>query len=157
MVRHEALGRQRRCDRRLYELQSEHLQSSAHGRREDEQQQVSPEWLRQMITTVLSNLFISRETEATSAFGEKIAASSHAANFGLLDQQMALRWVQENIADFGGDPRHVTIFGESAGGASVNYQLLMPGNENNFKRGIMQVRTSKLHGLESSPQHSRMK
>jgi carboxylesterase type B len=42
---------------------------------------------------------------------------------------MALRWVQQNIKQFGGDPGNVTIFGESAGGASVHYHLLSPMSE----------------------------
>jgi carboxylesterase type B len=47
-------------------------------------------------------------------------------NNGLKDQVMALRWVQNNIAQFGGDPNRVTIFGESSGGASVHFHLLSP-------------------------------
>jgi carboxylesterase type B len=47
-------------------------------------------------------------------------------NNGLKDQVMALRWVQENIAQFGGNPGDVTIFGQSAGAASVQYHMLSP-------------------------------
>lgn len=47
-------------------------------------------------------------------------------NAGLTDQILALEWVQRNIAAFGGDPDRITIFGQSAGAASVGYMLLSP-------------------------------
>ena len=49
-----------------------------------------------------------------------------AGNYGLMDQQAALRWVQANIGRFGGNPHNVTIAGESAGGLSVLAQLVSP-------------------------------
>ena len=57
-------------------------------------------------------------------------------NMGLKDQTMALQWVSKHIKSFGGDPDNVTIFGMSAGGASVHYHYLSPFSAGLFQRGI---------------------
>ena len=59
-----------------------------------------------------------------------------AQNLGLMDQMMALKWIHENIASFGGDPDNVTIFGESAGAGSVTLLPLVEGSHAYIKRVI---------------------
>ncbi|XP_046686738.1 esterase FE4-like isoform X2 [Homalodisca vitripennis] len=66
-----------------------------------------------------------------------LGTSDVPGNAGLKDQVMVLRWVQRNIAQFGGDPGNVTLFGESAGGASVHYHLLSPMSKGLFHRAII--------------------
>lgn len=70
-----------------------------------------------------------------SAYGEKY---QHSANNSIQDMKMALDWVQENIANFGGDPDNVTIFGQSGGGAKVNTLMGMPSAKGLFHKAINQ-------------------
>ncbi|XP_063801800.1 fatty acyl-CoA hydrolase precursor, medium chain-like [Pseudophryne corroboree] len=68
-------------------------------------------------------------------------------NYGFFDQVEALRWVQRNIADFGGDPKSVTIFGESSGGASVSALVLSPLAKGLFHRAISESGAALMPGL----------
>ena len=68
-----------------------------------------------------------------SAYGEKY---KHSANNSIIDIKVALEWVKNNIANFGGDPDNVTIFGQSGGGAKVNTLLAMPAAKGLFHKAI---------------------
>src|SRR5215472_309539 len=65
-------------------------------------------------------------------------ANGQSGDYGLMDQQAALRWVQRNIGGFGGDPRNVTIFGESAGDLSTLSQVASPQARGLFERAIVE-------------------
>ena len=66
------------------------------------------------------------------------SGSNGSGDYGLMDQQAALNWVKNNIANFGGNPGNVTVFGESAGGQSVLSQLVSPTASGLFNKAIVE-------------------
>ena len=69
-------------------------------------------------------------------------------NRGLLDQIAALRWIRANIAGFGGDPRNVTLFGESAGAGSIAVLMIAPAAAGLFRRGIAESMPAVMFGTD---------
>lgn len=59
-------------------------------------------------------------------------------NMGIKDQRLVFQWIQKNIEKFGGDPSRVTIYGQSAGAASVHAHVLSPQSKGLFRRAITQ-------------------
>ncbi|CAN2388274.1 Acetylcholinesterase tetramerisation domain, partial [Pristimantis euphronides] len=76
-------------------------------------------------------------------------------NAALFDQRLALQWVHENIAAFGGNPESITLFGESAGSASVGYHVISAGSHSYFRRAIMQSGTPTADWAFNSHERSR--
>jgi para-nitrobenzyl esterase len=78
-----------------------------------------------------------------------IAGVGYAASgcAGLLDLMLALEWVRDNVAEFGGDPGNVTVFGESAGGAKVAWLLSMPEARGLFHKAVIQSGAETTTGL----------
>ena len=72
-----------------------------------------------------------------ACFEEAARESGHAGNYGLYDQMTALQWIQDNITAFGGDPRKVTLMGQSAGAMSVQHHCLSPLTYGLFSRAVM--------------------
>lgn len=75
---------------------------------------------------------------ALSEESQQLGGARSSGNYGTLDQIAALQWVKDNIAQFGGDPDKVTIFGESAGGHSVGQMMASPLARGLFHRAIAQ-------------------
>lgn len=88
-----------------------------------------------VVVTINYRLGIFGFLHGRSLCGDALDATG---NEGLLDQVAALRWVREHIAAFGGDPRNVTVFGESAGGISIGQLLGMDAARGAFDRAILQ-------------------
>jgi len=64
-------------------------------------------------------------------------------NYGLWDQKLAIEWVKANIRDYGGNPDKITLFGESAGGRSISFQMFSPHNNRKlFQRAILESGTA---------------
>lgn len=88
-------------------------------------------------------------------YGAEMAANK-AGNLGLYDQSLALQWIKDNIAAFGGDPTKVVVFGESAGAISIAIHFLTPGM--NFFRGAVsrcQANAETDYGVGCTDQHGR--
>lgn len=89
---------------------------------------------------ILGDVVVVTFNYRVSAFGFLNAnnPSNGPNNVGLYDQRLAMKWIQENIKQFGGDPQQVTLFGESAGGHSVGLHMVSPESWPYFKRAILQ-------------------
>ena len=78
----------------------------------------------------------------------------HPTNFGMLDQLAGIEWVERNIANFGGDPKNITIFGQSAGGGSVWNHLCSPKSRGHFQRAIVESAGGVNMKVPSNPRFS---
>lgn len=91
-------------------------------------------WIHQSPDVIIASVYYRLDS-----FGFLAGPSSDVdLNAGFQDQIQALRWVQEHISAFGGDPRRVTIDGESAGGSSIELHLVSPASRGLFAQAILQ-------------------
>ena len=80
-----------------------------------------------------------------------LAAEGGGGNFAIMDQIAALQWVKRNIGAFGGDSANVTLFGESAGGMSVNFLLTSPSSRGLFQKAIIESGAGRADALGAMP------
>ena len=97
-----------------------------------------------VVISVTHRLNVFGYLDLRSVAGEEYAASG---STGLLDLVLALEWVRDNVANFGGDPGNVTIFGESAGGAKVACLMSMPEARGLFHKAVIQSGADTAGGL----------
>ena len=86
-----------------------------------------------------------------SAYGDKY---KYSANVGLMDIVDSLKWIQDNIEAFGGDPENVTLFGQSGGGAKVLAMMTSPSAKGLFQKGIVQSGATETMGVKFNTQES---
>jgi para-nitrobenzyl esterase len=101
-----------------------------------------------VVVTINHRLNVFGHCHLAALLGRDYASSG---NVGILDLVEAMRWVRRNIAAFGGDPRNVTIFGQSGGGRKVSLCYATPASEGLFARGIVQ---SGSHLLVQTPEQA---
>lgn len=105
----------------------------SHPALRDEQTQAQPE-----LGMALLDVTNPEQAQTAPYPPELMAEVDQSGNYGTLDTIQALRWVQQNITAFGGDPENVTVFGESAGGVNVFALLASPLAKDLFHRAIVQ-------------------
>jgi para-nitrobenzyl esterase len=88
-----------------------------------------------VVATINSRLNVFGFCQLGQRLGDAYRSSGNA---GIMDLSMAMRWVRDNIAAFGGDPRNITIFGQSGGGRKVSMCYASPVTAGQFQRGIVQ-------------------
>ncbi|KAG0206265.1 hypothetical protein BGX28_002262 [Mortierella sp. GBA30] len=86
----------------------------------------------------LASKELQQELEESPEYGSLTPYERSIGNWGLMDQKLAFQWVRENISAFGGNPRNVTAFGESAGSISLHYHMILPSHHGLFDHAILQ-------------------
>lgn len=95
-------------------------------------QQYGPDFL------INDNVILVTTNYRLGVFGfMSLGTPEYSGNMGLKDQQLALQWINDNIESFGGDRKRITLFGHSAGSASVHFHVLAPSSKGLFNRAIM--------------------